>query len=60
MIALYPFDTFNNRIILRFPNIHNDTDLRFVSLVTITRNRSEFYPLMIRNVSTCDYPKQLI
>ena len=60
MIALYPFDTFNNRIILRFPNIHNDTDLPFVSLVTITRNRSEFYPLMIRNVSTCDYPKQLI
>ena len=52
--------TDNGTVTLRFPPIFSDDELPYVSVVTITRNRSEFYPLLIRNMSTCDYPKDRI
>ena len=60
MIENYPFDIVDNNMILRFPKLKDDNDLPNISVVTITRNRPEFYSLMIRNIETCDYPKHLI
>ena len=60
MIENYPFDIIDDNIILRFPKIKDDDDLPHISILTITHNRPEFYALMIRNITTCDYPKHLI
>ena len=56
----YPCETIEKRLVLKFPTIHDDNSLPYISLLTITRDRSEFLPLMIRNVLSCDYPKHLI
>lgn len=50
----------NGNVILSFETIHDDTELPEISVVTITRNRSQFYPLMIRNMSKFEYPKHRI
>ena len=61
MILSYPYDIIENNIIkLRFPIITSDNDLPYISVLTITRNRTRFYPLLLRNLRTCDYPKHLI
>ena len=60
MIQKYPYEIIDNTIRLQFPKITSDDQLPFISVLTITRNRSDFYPLIVRNIQTCDYPKHLI
>ena len=60
MIKKYPYEIIDNTIRLQFPKITSDDQLPFISVLTITRNRSDFYPLLVRNIQTCDYPKHLI
>ena len=60
MIQDYPCTTEANSVRLHFPTITCDDELPRVSVLTITRNRPEFYCLLVRNMQTCDYPKHLI
>ena len=57
MIRSCPYRIENkDTIVLSFDPLQSDDDLPCVSVVTITRDRPFFYPLMIRNIQTCDYP----
>ena len=57
MIRSCPYRIENNdTIVLSFDPLQSDDDLPCISVVTITRDRPFFYPLMIRNIQTCDYP----
>ena len=60
MIRSYPYEIVDNTIKLKFPEITSDDQLPSVSVLTITRNRSDFYPLLVRNIRTCDFPKHLM
>lgn len=51
--------TSNNELILKLPKI-NDDDLPPVSIVTVTYNRKNLFPMAIRNWELFDYPKHLL
>lgn len=46
--------------VLSFDPITRDDELPFISVVTITRDRPLFYPLMSRNLESADYPKDRV
>lgn len=43
--------------VISFDPIFDDNELPHISVVTITRDRPLFYPLMLRNIQLADYPK---
>ena len=51
--------TEDKRFILDLPDVKED-DLPFVSVLTITRNRSHFFPLFFSNWNSFKYPKEKI
>lgn len=53
--------TYNSgQIKLNLRPITSDDEYPTVSIVTVTKNRPEFVPLMIRNYESIDYPKHLL
>lgn len=58
-IESVPYEiTKDQKIILKFDEIENlDDYLPYVSVVTSTRDRSIFYPLMLKNWNSIDYPR---